>query len=280
MVRDRLLAASALSGPANPVAGAAGDRVSTGIAELDQLLSGGYPARRTVVLCGGPGTGKTTLAMQFLLDGLAHGEPGAFVTVDQKPQHLIDDASRLQMDLRLAIEKGVLAVLDASPYFTACRTEHGPHGAIDARQVAADLVREISKVGARRLVIDSISSLMLPQMSNADIQDFLRSMMFALEDNSGCTTLMTCRTRRSDVQGVCEAARSLASGVIDLRMVRERGQIVRKLRLSKMRGTPIQPSDYVFTMEPGWGVMFAETVRSAAIGNRRISTAVLAHDVG
>lgn len=231
-------------------------RTSTGLPGLDQLLEGGFPANRSVLVCGNAGLGKTSLALQFLAAGLERGEPGAFVSVDEKPRHVLEDASRLGLDLERAVADGTMALLDASPYFTATRKSR-TRSEVDARQVSADLARQVRDVGARRLAIDSVTSLVPPELGRSEAQDYLRSLVQALEDNFGCTILLTCRGARNDPQGICDSARNLVSGVLQLKLARVGRGFVRTMLVSKMRGTRLDLAEYVFNIEPGCGLMLA-----------------------
>jgi KaiC/GvpD/RAD55 family RecA-like ATPase len=78
---------------------------------------------RAVLISGEPGAGKSTLALQFLAAGLALGERGIAVSIDQKPRHLIEDAAAFQWPLDAAAADGRLTLLDASPYFTKIRNK-------------------------------------------------------------------------------------------------------------------------------------------------------------
>ena len=62
--------------------------LSTGVAGLDDILDGGLPSRRLYLVDGAPGTGKTTLALQFLLAGTARGERGLYVTLSESEEEL------------------------------------------------------------------------------------------------------------------------------------------------------------------------------------------------
>jgi len=224
-------------------------RSSTGIPGLDALIDGGFPAHRAILVCGGPGTGKTTFALQFIGEGLERGEPGIFVSLDEKPRHLIQDAARLGLPLEAALDSGTLAVLDAAPFFTASRGKGWGRPGVDARQVAADLVQQVRRLGARRLAIDSITTLVPPDMDGGHAHDYLRAVVQSLEDNLGCTLLLTCRARPGDPQATCRSLRYLTSGVIELRLSRRDDRLVRALRLLKMRGTAIEPADYDLTID-------------------------------
>lgn len=238
MVRDRLLSAAPVTG-----------RATSGVPGLDGLIEGGFPANRTVLVCGGAGTGKTTLALQFLADGLAAGEPAILVSVDTKPRHVIEDAAGLDLGLDSALDTGALSLLDAAPYFTASRGKGWNKPGVDARQVAADLVQQVRKLGARRMAIDSITSLVPPDIDAGHAHDYLRSLVHALEDNLGCTILLTCRGRRRDPQATCGALRYLTSGIIELRLAQRNAQLERTLRLLKMRGTALDPADHRMSLD-------------------------------
>jgi circadian clock protein KaiC len=215
-------------------------RVDSGIPGLDALIQGGFPRNRSILVRGDTGTGKTIFGLQFLIEGARRGEPGVLVAVDQKPRHLIEDAHRFGWDLAGAGEKKLIALLDASPYFTA---RHGSAG-LDARQVANDLAQQARRIGAKRLVIDSLTSLIPHETPLLTVYDFLRSLVFSLEDNLGCTLLLTARTCPGDnLQGVRRTIETLASGIVDLKIGAEFG---RSLFVQKMRGTRIELAEHPF----------------------------------
>ena len=237
------------------------DRATTGIGQLDAVLDGGFPRNRAVLVCGAPGTGKTTFGIQFLLEGLARGDLGVFVSAEQSPARLLEDATRFEWNLQPAMARGVITLLDAAPFHAAARGTSGSYALMDPGQVAGDLVQEITRIGAKRLVIDSVTSLVPPDLPRGATHDYLRSLIQTLEDNAGCTTLLTCRGSSLDPQASCEACRSFASGVIELRLDCRGSEFVRVLRVCKMRGTPVHPSDFRFDMASGWGLMLAEQPR-------------------
>ena len=75
-----------------PVASSSTDQIArscTGVEGLDDILGGGLPSNHSYLLDGEPGTGKTTLALQFLLNGVARGEPGLYVTLSESRAELV-----------------------------------------------------------------------------------------------------------------------------------------------------------------------------------------------
>jgi circadian clock protein KaiC len=242
-----------------------GARASSGMRGLDELLAGGFPVNRTILVSGDPGTGKSTLGLQFLAAGIIRGEAGVCVSVDQKPQHLLHDAAPYGWNLQSAVTAGTLTVLDASPYFTATRNTSKSAVPIDARNIATDLSKQIRRTGAKRLVIDSLPSLVPPMMTRSEAHDYLRSLILSLEDNMGCTVLLTSRAcSAGDPQAICEAAGYLVSGILELSIRRSGGSFVRTLFVKKMRGTSIEPGEYPFHIEPSAGLSVLERNRLAA----------------
>ena len=241
---------------------AALDRASSGIPGLDPLIEGGFPANRAIVVSGGSGTGKTSFGLQFLAEGLRVGQKGAFVSVDEKPRHLLQDAAALGFDVDNATLGDRLTILDAAPFFSATRTGSWMRAGVDARQVAGDLVQQVRQAGARRLVIDTLTSIVPPDMTRGNVYDYLRSLIYSLEDNLGCTILLTCRPAREDAQGLCEAAKCLASGDIDLRLVRRGRELARTLRVRKMRGRELDLLEHGVRLTRACGLSVVDRVEA------------------
>ena len=93
-------------------------RISTGIPGLDPLLGGGFPACKSYLVTGEPGTGKSIFCMQFMLNGLLGGEKAVYVTVDEKPADIVEEANSLGWNLLKFIEERKLLILDAAPFFS------------------------------------------------------------------------------------------------------------------------------------------------------------------
>jgi len=241
-------------------------RTSTGIYGLDRLIDGGFPSQRAILLRGQPGTGKTMFGLQFLKEGLDNGDRGALVSVDEKPEHVIADAGSIGWDVTAAINARTMAVLDASPFFTATRRRGwGPAG-VDARQVSTDLIQQIRAIGARRLVIDSLTSLIPMDMSLADAQNHLRSIIQSLEGNFGCTTVMTWRTQPADDPlWSGHMAEYLASGVLELKLSPSGRALTRSIVLRKLRATHFEPGEYPLVLDRWTGLSVGQPSAGGAV---------------
>ncbi len=236
-------------------------RVATGITGLDEMLQGGLPQGKSYLLTGEPGTGKTTFSAQFILEGLKSGENGIYISVDEKPSHVVEDAESLGWDLRTPVEQGKLTLLDVSPYFNWVR--QGKNNSIDSAEVISDLSKQIRRINAKRLVFDSIVPLVLHRERVHDVQEFIRDLIFSIDDNLGCTTMMTSHIWPGAL-GTAEHSveEFLVSGVIQLRLVRaSEGRFKRAMFVRKMRATPIELREYMFEIQHGHGLVVGEPLR-------------------
>ncbi|MCX6767236.1 MAG: AAA family ATPase, partial [Candidatus Micrarchaeota archaeon] len=120
-------------------------RVSTGITGLDKILGGGIPEGDLILVSGIPGTGKTVLGLKFICDGAENGEKGLYVSFDSDTEFIRSQARGLGLGFDECIEKNRAALLGAD--------EKDIYRALD------DIETKVKEMGAKRLVIDSISVL-------------------------------------------------------------------------------------------------------------------------
>lgn len=166
----------------------------TGILGLDQLVRGGFPAGRSVLVGGPPGSGKTIFCAQFLYNGASkYGENGVFVTLDQKPDNIIQDAAGLGMNLRELSTAGRLKFVDASP------VRGGVIVGVERRYslpsftgegLVDEIGRVIRSIGGKRVALDSLTGLLLQYR---DIFKRRLETMRIIEGIArlGCTLVMT-----------------------------------------------------------------------------------------
>src|SRR2546426_4396117 len=130
-------------------------RVKTGIVELDEMLRGGFMPGDAVMLAGSAGTGKTTLALQYLVNGVKLGEPGIYLTFEQHPDQIYRDAKNFGWDLQKLEADDKLRIVFTSP--DLLMGEGDPETLLE---------EPIKAVKARRIVVDSLSHLSM--FSNDD----------------------------------------------------------------------------------------------------------------
>ncbi|PDM26076.1 recombinase RecA [Candidatus Bathyarchaeota archaeon B24-2] len=232
-------------------------RIQTGIYGLDALIGGGFPLGRTYLVAGETGTGKTTFALQYLYRGIEYGDSGLYVTIDERPKHIIEDATSLGWDLEKFIDENKLLIAELTPLFSDTMK-------IDAEQVIGELKGLISEIEAKRLAIDPIAPLVLrgtevldPLAAQMVVRNYIRRLIFAL-DELNITTVATSEvptgTRQLSRYGVEEF---LASGVIVLRFSRMNSGFVRELYIRKLRGVNHSLSVYNFVIQRGKGIVIS-----------------------
>jgi circadian clock protein KaiC len=235
------------------------DRVTSGIEGLDKLLFGGFPKGRAYLVSGEPGTGKTIFTLQFLLEGARNGEKGIFVTIDEKPEHIVADMISLGWDVESYLKNGLLQILDVTKYFSY--TKFSETDGIDVKHITEDILGYVKESGATRLAIDPIAPLVFTEGQVPEITDYIRRLIFSIESNEMCTTLLTSYvpvgSEKVSQHGIEEFA---ASGIILLKLAKIHNKPIRTLMVRKMRGTRIELSEYSFEILPQRGVVLRQPI--------------------
>lgn len=230
------------------------NRVSTGIPGLDPLIEGGLPAGKSYLITGGPGTGKSIFCLQFLLRGLVNEEKGVYVAVDEKPKDVIEQAASLGWDLSPYIDKKMLLILDASPYFTS-RMGAAKNREVDVSKIVSDLSSYIKRMEALRVVIDPVG----PFLSSTDpmrAQEHARMLVHLLQSYTTTTNLFTSYYNPEANGAVPHGMEEfLTAGVILLRVAQQDNRLCRTLLVQKMRGTALELSEHQFTISKTKGII-------------------------
>src|SRR5687767_11753119 len=131
-------------------------KARTGIEGLDEITGGGLPKARPTLVCGGPGCGKTLLAMEFLVRGATQfDEPGVFITFEESGEELAQNVRSLGFDLDALVADKKLAI----DHVRVERAEIEETGEYDLEGLFLRLGFAIDSVGATRVVLDTIESL-------------------------------------------------------------------------------------------------------------------------
>ena len=220
-------------------------KVSTGIAGLDKILSGGLPEGNIHLLQGSPGTGKTTTAMQFLLEGARQGERTLYVTFLQSIGEL--EAAMASHGWSLA-EVNVLELPEDMRQAAASEQTLFHPADIELGEVTDKIVEAIEHHQPQRLVLDSISELLV--LVESPYQ--LRRQLLRLKQHLGgrnCTSLFTANDVDLNDLG---AIQTMVHGVVELyQETPDYGCTQRRLMVSKMRGSSYSSGYHDFDIATG-----------------------------
>jgi circadian clock protein KaiC len=207
------------------------DTAQTGIAGLDDVLRGGLPTGRTYLVIGYPGSGKTTLGLQFLLNGVANGEPGLLLSLSETRDELDGVAQSHGWSLD-GISTYDLNAAEHSLGLDGEQTMFDPSD-VEFRATSAGILAEIDRVRPRRVLFDSVSELsLLTADPLAFRRELLRLKRFLQE--RGITAILSSDSANPDADRQLE---SLAHGVVILEaLAPEYGAERRRLLVRKLRG--------------------------------------------
>lgn len=231
-------------------------RVSTGVSGLDSHLIGGFIKGRSYVVLGDAGTGKTTACLQFLLSGLKQGEKGLYITVDERPAEIIESAASLGWDFESYTQDKSLVMLDASAYFSG-RAGAATDKGVDLQKIVSDLAGYAKRIDASRLVIDPVTPMIFSD-SPSRVQDQARSFIHLVHSQLNTTNLFSAQYSSRAPDPSFGIEEFLVSGVLHLKTIPVDGGFARRLTIKKMRGTPIQPGEYRFTIIAGEGIALTQ----------------------
>jgi len=144
--------------------GSFAERASTGIAGFDEMLGGGVPRSSATVIQGATGTGKTLLGLRFLLEGARRGEPGIHFTLEETADQLRGVAHAFGWDLRELERNRLLTICYVSPV------------ELSTDAFLARARRLVEEVGARRAVLDSLTSMALGVTSERRFKELVYAM--------------------------------------------------------------------------------------------------------
>ncbi|MBK9444174.1 MAG: circadian clock protein KaiC [Comamonadaceae bacterium] len=246
-------------------------KAATHIRGLDDITRGGLPRGRATLLAGGPGCGKTVLALQTLVKAAATGEPGIFVAFEEDSSRIVANAASFGWNLP-ELEKKDLFFLDAKP-----RPDVVCAGEFDLSSLLAGLKIKAEQMGARRIVFDSIDVL-LTLLDNPQAE---RRELFRLNDwlvSGGLTGIITCKSRDSAQSSLNyqDFMQYLVDCVIFLRHDQDNRVALRTLRIVKYRGSGFYAGEVALSLgDTGAEVMsFPQAPALPVASTERISSGV------
>ena len=221
------------------------DKVATGILGLDYLLRGGLPAHRIHLIEGHPGSGKTTFGLQFLLDGVKHGESCMYITLSETADELRANAASHGWDL------SGIHIQELQPAENLRPEEQYTlfHPAeIELGDLSKNVFDAVETFKPARAVLDSVSDMrLLARDSLRYRRQILGLKQFFV--GRGCTLLLLNENGSDDTDPHIQ---SLSHGVIRLEQtIHDFGLVRRRLQISKLRGVSYVGGFHDFKMQTG-----------------------------
>jgi circadian clock protein KaiC len=229
--------------------------VPTGIPGLDYILSGGLPANHLYLVEGDPGTGKTTLALQYLLNGRANGEKGLYVTLSETKAELMTVAASHGWSLDgigLFELESLEQRLQAEQQYTVFHPSE-----IELGETTRHICDQVEKLQPSRVVFDSLSEM---RLLARDPLRYRRQVLALKQFFAGRQSTVILLDDRTSVETDLQL-QSISHGVIALERVGvEYGGARRRLIVSKMRGLQFREGRHDFNIERGGLVVYPRLV--------------------
>ncbi|MGJ9417114.1 ATPase domain-containing protein [Massilia sp. CMS3.1] len=240
--------ASLRTAESNPV-----PRMSTGVAGLDDILGGGLTPQRIYLVEGSPGSGKTTLGLQFLLDGAAKGDCGVYITLSETSEELRAVAAThgWSLDALSLFELAGDEALDLDAQQSVFHPSE-----IELGETTRNVMKHVDEVKPVRLVFDSLSEMRLLAQNPLRY----RRQILALKHFFGsrhCTVLLLDdKTSTSD-----QHLHSIVHGVISLdQITKDFGKQRRRVNIIKMRGIHFRGGYHDYALKTGGITMYPRLV--------------------
>lgn len=217
----------------------------SGIPGLDHILQQGFPRNRLYVLEGEPGSGKTTMALQFLMEGVRAGEKSLYITFSETEEELLAVARSHHWDLKkidlidLSSLEQELAPKKSTTLFHPSETE--------LNQITENILKRIEELGPARIVFDSVSEMRLLAENPLRYRRQILALKQNLSKRNSTVFFLDDLTGAGDLQ-----VQSIAHGVIRLsRLHHEFGGERRQLRVLKLRGVKFISGHHDFEITTG-----------------------------
>lgn len=233
-------------------------RLKTGIEGLDQVLQGGIPVNRLYLMQGEPGTGKTTLAFQFLMEGLRNNEKCLYVSFSESREELVSVAASHNWDIK-NLNMLELGSIEEQLKPESQNTVFHP-SEVEMNETTNVLYEEIERINPTRVVFDSISEMrMLAESSLRYRRQMLAMKQFFARKHCTVLLLDDLTTSPKDLQ-----VQSIVHGVINLQKLHpEFGNERRRLNVVKIRGIEFLGGYHDYVIKKGGISVFPRMISSS-----------------
>ena len=247
-------------------------KIATGISGFDVFSEGGLPKGRTTLIAGTAGSGKTIFSSQFLIEGIKRGENGVFVTFEEPPKSLRKNMLGFDWDIQQWEAENKWIFVDASPLDCNMPLVSGEY---DLDPLISRLKYAITKVNAKRVVMDSLSSIFSYVPDVAMVRAALFKLAQILREMEITTVLTSERTTDYGAISPYGIEEFVADNVIIMRNALLEEKRRRTIEILKYRGVSHQHGEFPLTIIPHQGIVvipFATDVLKSKSSSQRITT--------
>ncbi len=220
------------------------ERVKTGIPGLDSIIEGGIPKNSVVTIAGSTGCGKTILASQFAWEGVLEGQNVKYISLEQQPEEIKEDALEFGWDFYKAEKKGKLKVLYLYPYAE--------------KRFVDNIMNLLTDKRVDRLIIDPISSLLgYYENDRYKMRDFYYKLVNAVKEMKTTAIFATeiPESKSKNSLSRFDIEEFVVDGVIVLYYSGIESNAFRSLEVRKMRKTDHTPGSFPFKIERNKGIV-------------------------
>ncbi|UVW27804.1 ATPase domain-containing protein [Massilia sp. H6] len=219
-------------------------RISTGIAGLDDILGGGLTPQRVYLVEGSPGAGKTTLGLQFLLDGVAQGESGLYITLSETADELkaVAASHGWSIDALALFELADDSELDLDAQQSVFHPSE-----VELGETTRKVMDQVDQIKPVRVVFDSLSEMRLLAQNPLRYRRQILALKQFFSSRACTVLLLDDKTSQAD-----QHLHSIAHGVISLEQIaKEFGKERRRVHIIKMRGLRFRGGYHDYTLDTG-----------------------------
>jgi len=234
------------------------ETVETGIQGLDELVGGGFPKGRIILVVGGPGAGKTIFTSQFLYKGIYElNENALFVSLDENKDHFYSEMQQFGWDFQKAEEEGKFIFIDATRMSRVAilkeKLYKGETSSLRSKQLSIDkLVSEIQEkiqqIDAKRVALDTLAALFYRFPDPIERRTATVDLIESLSD-LGATTIITTELRHLSLERNVLDEEFLVHGVIMMQTLFSGGITTRAIQVEKMRSARVNPNIVPYTID-------------------------------
>jgi len=236
------------------------DRVKTGIYGLDRIIEGGFRNNTSNVIVGASGTGKSTFAMQYVAYGLENGEQALYVSMEEPPEQIMNEAEMMGLNLKKYYNKSLFFIHMAGKNFKQMIEEQLP------KLVKARTDYDVKT----RVAIDPMTPVIWAVEDKQEQRELISKLFYTLKKVGVIVATVEEHTKPGETIGEDVLLPIyLADGVVHLDYQPIGGAFNRTMEIIKMRGTHHGEGVYPYIFSRGAGVIIRSSPEDAAIKERK-----------